>query len=89
MAAHVRYNRIPPEDRSRLINAFEGHHVDYLELADTLGINQSTARSIEATYLRSGRREQLPRGGAHNGKVDDDMRACLQHIVNVNPLATL
>ncbi|XP_072168667.1 uncharacterized protein [Diadema setosum] len=89
MAAQVRYRRIPQEDRERIIEAFEGNNLDYLELADTLGIKRSTARSIVATYLRTGRRNKLPRAGERNVKMDDEMRARLQHIVDNNPLATL
>ena len=77
------------EDRERLVEAFEGHNADYLELADTLGIKRSTARSIVATYLRTGRRHKLHRGGAKNQKMDDEMRARIQRIIDVNPLVTL
>ena len=89
MEGHVRYKRISDEDRERLVEAFEGHNADYLELADTLGIKRSTARSIVATYLRSGRRHKLHRGGAKNQKMDDEMRARIQRIIDVNPLVTL
>ena len=89
MAAHVRYRRISNEDRDRLINPFDAHQADYLELADTLGIKRTTARSIVANYLRTGNRHKLARGGANNSKIDDDMKARLQHVIDANPLATL
>ena len=41
--------RVSDVDRDRLIEAFNGSVQDYLELADNLGINISTARSIVAT----------------------------------------
>ena len=63
---------------------------DYIELADTLGINyRSTARSIVATYVDTGRVQKLPRGGARNVKMDGDMRNHLENIIDGNPLLTL
>ena len=42
-----------------------------------------------ATYLRTGRHEKLPTGGAHNTKVDEEMRDELERLLDVNPLLTL
>jgi len=89
MAARGQYRRISNVDRSRLVEAFEGNNQDYLELADNLGINRSTARSIVATFIRSGRRDKLPRGGATHHKMDDDMKNHLEVILERNPLLTL
>ena len=89
MAARGHYRRVSNVDRGRLIEAFEDNHADYLELADTLGIKRSAARSIVATYLRTGRHEKLPTGGAHNTKVDEEMRDELERLLDVNPLLTL
>ena len=86
MAARGQYRRISNVDRSRLVEAFEGNNQDYLELADNLGINRSTARSIVATFIRSGRRDTLPRGGATHHKMDDDMNNHLEVILERNPL---
>ena len=72
-----------------MIDAFENDNLDYIDLADTLGINRATARSIVATYLRDGRRDKLPRGGDRHHKMDDDMRNRLQHALELNPLMTL
>ena len=47
-----RRNRIPNEVRRRIVRAFENPTEDYQSAADTLGVKRSTARSIEATYLR-------------------------------------
>ena len=49
----------------------------------------STARSIEATYVDTGRVQMLPRGGARNVKMDGDMRNHLENIIDGNPLLTL
>ena len=56
-------NRIPLEQRQRIVRAFEDDGEDYLFVADTLGVNRPTARSIVARYIREGRIEERPRGG--------------------------
>ena len=40
-------NRIALEHRERMIRAFEDDNEDYLLVADTLGVNRSTARGID------------------------------------------
>ena len=50
MAARREYMNISNTDRARLAEAFDNQQ-DYIELADTLGINRSMARSIVATYM--------------------------------------
>ena len=56
---------------------------DHLAVADTLGVNRSTARSIVAKYNREGRVNERPRGGRNNAvKVDEEMKDCLNEIVN-------
>ena len=62
---------------------------DYLTVAATIGVNRSTARSIVARYLREGRIAERPRGGANHVRVDDEMRNCLNDILNENCLLTL
>ena len=62
---------------------------DYLTVAATIGVNRSTARSIVARYLREGRIAERPRGGANHVRVDDEMRNCLNDILNENYLLTL
>ena len=89
MAARGRYRRVSDVDRNRLIDAFEDDDADYLQVADTLGIKLSTARSIVGKYLRDGRPNKLPKGGAINRKIDDDMRDALQRYIDDNPLMTL
>ena len=53
------------------------------------GVNRSTARSIVLRYLREGRIAERPRGGANHVRVDDEMRNCLNDILNENCLLTL
>ena len=84
-----RRNRIPFEHRERLVRAFEDVNEDYLIVADTLGINRSTARSIVSRYVREGRIAKRPRGGPNHVRVDNEMRDCLNEILNENCLLTL
>ena len=88
MAARCHYRRTANVDRNRLIDAFETG-ADYLQTADTLGINRSTARTIIGTFLHEGRRDQLPKGGAKNRKIYDDMRTTLERLLDENPLMTM
>jgi len=69
-----RRNRIPFEHRERLVRAFEDVNEDYLIVADTLGINRSTARSIVSRYVREGRIAERPRGGPNHVRVVNEMR---------------
>ena len=84
-----RRNRIPLEHRKRIVRAFEDEDEDYLMVANTLGVNRSTARGIVARYIREGRIHERPRGGRNHGRVDDEMRDCLEEIINENCLLTL
>ena len=42
-----------------------------------------------ARYIREGRIRERPRGGRNNVHVDDEMRDCLEEIINENCLLTL
>ena len=84
-----RRNRIPLEHRERIVRAFEDEDEYYLFVADTLGVNRSTARSTVARYNREGRIRKRPRGGRNNVRVDDEMRDCLEEINNESCLLTL
>ena len=85
-----RRNRIPFEHRERTVRAFEDVNEDYFKIvADTLGINRSTARSIVSRYLREGRIAERPRGGPSHVWVDNEMKDCLNEILNENCLLTL
>ena len=52
-------------------------------------MNRSTTRSIVPRYLREGRIAERPRGGANHVRVDDEMRNCLNDILNENYQLTL
>jgi len=63
--------------------------LENLLVADMLGVNRSTTRSIVACYIREGMIRERPRGGRNNVRVDDEMRDCLEEIINENCLLTL
>ena len=58
-------------------------------VADTIGVNWSTARSIVARYIREGRIAGIPRGGANNVRVDKEIKDCLNDTLNNNCMLTL
>ena len=84
-----RRRRIAQEDRERIVRAFEEPEQDYLVVADTLGVNRSTARGIVARFLRENIVDERPRGGRNNVKVKEEMRQCLEEILEENPMLTL
>ena len=59
-------NRILLKQRERIVRAFEDVHEDYLMVADTIGVNKSTARSIVTRYVREERIAERPRGGPNH-----------------------
>ena len=77
------------EQRERPVRAFEDEHEDYLAVADTIGVNRSTARGIVARYVREGRIAESPRGGQSNVRVEEEIKECLSDIVNENCNLTL
>ena len=81
-------NTTSAEDRERLISAAERDE-DFIMLANQLGIKRRTAYDIVSKFLRNGRRENLPRGGPHNVKVDVEIREMIANIIEENPLITL
>ena len=84
-----RRNRIPIGHRERIVRAFEDEAEDYFLVAVTLGVNRSTARGIVARYITEGRIRERPRGGRNIVLVDDEMRQCLEDIINENCVLTL
>ena len=52
MAARPRRQRVSLENRECLIRAFNDPAQDYLSVADTIGVNRSTARGIVKRHLR-------------------------------------
>ena len=88
MAERVR-KRIGQEDKGRLVCAYKAPEQDYLAIADHLGINHSTARGIIARYLRENKVDERPHGERNHVKVDEEMRRCLEAILNKNCMLTL
>ena len=60
-------------------------------VADTLGVNRSTARGIVARYIREGHIRERPSGAQNNvlPVVEDEVRQCLEEIINENCVLTL
>ena len=71
------------------MRSFEDPTEDYLMVADSSGVNLSWARGILTCYIRDGRVQERPRGGCNNVKVDDDIKQCLNYIVDDNCMLTL
>jgi len=82
-------NRISLEQHKRIVCAFEDVHEDCLAIAETIGVNRSTARGIVLRYIREGRIAERPRGGVNHVQVDDAMQDCLDDIINENCLLTI
>ena len=79
-------NQISLEQRERIVRAFEDVLEDYLAIAETTGVNRSTAKGIVSRYVREGRIPERPRGGANHVRVDDAPRDCLDDTINENCL---
>lgn len=85
------YQRISKADKIRLVRAFRNNE-DYQLLADQLGIKRPTARKIVSRAMRLENPEAVgdtQRGGAHNVKVDDEMRNVISDIIGENSASTL
>ena len=88
-AAHRRVrNSISNEDRKRIIDLHESGG-DIIRLADHLGINRDTVRSIVRVWMEEGRVEKLPQGGRRHVKVDDEMRNEMLRLAREKPFTTL
>ena len=85
-----RRNPILLEQRERIIRACEDTSEDYLMVADSISVNRLTARSmIIARYISEGQIAETPRGGANNVRVDNEMKDCLNDILNDHCMSTL
>lgn len=82
------HGRLSNEDRERLINAYEEGE-DYQLLAGQLHINYFTARSVIQVWLRDGRIERLPEGGARNIVVTAEIERALLQLAIEEPFTTL
>ena len=76
------------QDRNRLINAFLEDR-DWIELAVVLQIKKSTACGIIAVYERTERRQSLPKGGAKNVKITEEMKEALILMIEQKPTISL
>ena len=86
-AAPMKQN--PARAQGMHVRALEDEDEHYLMVADTLGVNRSTARGIVARYIQEGRIHERPRVERNHVCVDDEMRNCLEEIINENCLLTL
>ena len=74
MAARPRRQRASLENRECLIFSFN------LSVADIIGVRR---------HLQDGQIGERPRGGPNHRKVDDEMKQCIEEILNENPVLTL
>ena len=79
---------VPTQDRQRLVDCHEDGG-DIIELADRLGINHDTDRSIIRVWMDEGRVEAKPLGGVQNVRVDEEMLAEIFRLARENPFTTL
>ena len=75
-----------PRDK-RLLDAFRDQNK--VSLTGTISAKCSPAKRIVQRYVREGTITNRRRGGANHVRVDDEMRACLNDILNERRLLTL
>lgn len=83
-----RRRQVSNEDRQRIVTCFENGD-DHLLLADNLGVNRDTARSIIRIWMAEARTERLPQGGARHVVVDQEMIDMILQITSEEPFTTL
>lgn len=88
MSQRGSYQKVSSVDRQRLVSCFEQDE-DWLTLAETLNIRRQTARSIILRFKESGNVQPLPKGGAKNIKVTDEIKHCALQYISQNSQATL
>lgn len=76
------------QDRQRLVDCYEAGD-DFINLAEQLGVNRDTARSVIRVWLNEGRVEAKARGGARNQRVDGEMVQEILRLARDNPFTTL
>ena len=82
-------NQVSAVDRRRIIAAFNSDDQNYKQVAETLGVNPSTARSIIRVYVTEGREDRLRMGGRTYSKVTERMRGFILELVDNEPFSTL
>ena len=68
----ARRSTVNNQDRQRLVDCHEAGD-DVMNLAEQLGVNRDTARSVIRVWMSEGRVEAKPRGGTRNRRVDNEM----------------
>ena len=82
------YNLITRIDKERIWAAAETGD-DYLSLADQLSVPRNSARALFRRISRRNGVIELQKGGAHNRKLDAEMKVKIEEIINLNPTSTL
>ena len=82
------YNKVSKVDKQRLWNCFRVGG-DYLSLADQLSVARNTARQFVRIIDRRNGVIELSKGGAHNEKIDSEMKEKLHELINENSTLTL
>lgn len=80
--------RIGNEDRRRIIKAYNDSD-DWQLVAEILNIKRQSAYNIIKIYNETGRIDQLPRGGDHSSKIDEETKALLIGYIEEKPTITL
>src|SRR5690348_8832455 len=84
------YKAVTALDRLRITEAFDTRSAaDAYTLAESLGINKETARSILRKYIKTGEQHAVTKGGKHYSKVDQEMLNYLEELLSQNSQLTL
>ena len=82
------YSAISDVDRDRLITCFENNR-DWITLAQELGVKRQSARNIICTFRRTGRRQQLRKGGNRPQSLDQNKINRIIGYIEAQPTITL
>ena len=82
------HNRTSNEDRSRIVGSYNAGE-DFLALADTLGINRTTAYGIIRTYQREERTVAVSCAGGRPKSVDNETLDLIVLLLEADPLMTI
>lgn len=76
------------EDRRRIIDSYDRGE-DFVLLGRQLGWKRRTIYNAVQKYRRTGQVGRMQRGGAHNVKVDGEMRDFIRQNIERNPVVTI
>lgn len=76
------------EDIRRIIDAYNSDE-DFILLGRQLGIKRRTAYNIVKRFRTRQQVGRLPRGGAHNVKMDEEMKTFIRNLIQENPFITI